>query len=74
LIFGDVTPCKVLAGFRAPRRFAGELIDSRSFAQETSRRPVRLVFAELFPEEKGDNCLLTKGSAFVDLAFCCLIA
>jgi hypothetical protein len=35
-------------------------------AWEIRSRQVRLVFAEEFPEEKGDNCLLTNGSGFID--------
>jgi hypothetical protein len=34
--------------------------------REIIRLPVRLMFADEFPEEKGDNCLLTKGFGFID--------
>jgi hypothetical protein len=36
--------------------------------------PVSRVFSPKIPEAKGDNCLLTRASAFVDLAFSCLLA
>src|SRR5712664_1541331 len=35
---------------------------------------VRLVFAGECPVREGDNCLLTRSSAYVDLAFSCLLA
>jgi len=35
---------------------------------------LRLTFARKCPERKGDNCLLTRDSAFVDLSFYSLLA
>jgi hypothetical protein len=35
---------------------------------------LRLAFADEFPRTKGDNCLLTSGSAFIDLPFSPLLA
>jgi len=35
---------------------------------------IRFVFADEFPGGKGDNCLLTRGSAYIDLSFSRLIA
>jgi hypothetical protein len=37
-------------------------------------RYVRRIFASEVPECKGDNCLLTRGFAYVDLSFSGLIA
>jgi hypothetical protein len=41
---------------------------------EKSSTVLRLVFAHKCPEGKGDNCLLTLDSAYVDLAFSPLLA
>jgi hypothetical protein len=44
------------------------------FAMETVFPHIRLIFAAEVPEPNGDNCLLTRNSRFVDLAFCRLLA
>jgi len=35
---------------------------------------LRLLFASELTSQKGDNCLLTRGSGFIDLAFSGLLA
>ena len=46
----------------------------RGLRREKSPIILRLTFASKFPEWNGDNCLLTRGSAYVDLSFSPLIA
>jgi hypothetical protein len=46
----------------------------REVCGESAPLCVRRIFASEVPECKGDNCLLTRGSAYVDLSFSGLIA
>jgi hypothetical protein len=48
--------------------------ESGKYAVERAPQSVRRIFASEVPECKGDNCLLTRGSAYVDLSFSGLIA
>ena len=47
---------------------------THNFASISPFRALRLTFAVKFPDSNGDNWLLTRDFAFIDLCFCGLLA